>query len=66
MLLDTNVQEGQVCTTTFRGHPPDLAAFLGMLNLLSNWGVSVIACEYQEGAPFEKEDALRAAFDAAE
>jgi hypothetical protein len=64
MLLDTDVQEGQVSTTTFRGHPPDLAAFLGMLNLLSNWGVSVIACEYQEGDPLEKEDALRTAFGA--
>ena len=64
MLLDTNVQEGEVCTTTFSGHPPDLAAFLGMLNLLTNWGVSVIACEYHEGDPLEQEDSLQAAFGA--
>jgi hypothetical protein len=66
MLLDMDVHEGQISTTTFSGHPPDLAAFLGMLNLLSNWGVSVIACEYQEGDPLEleKEDALRTAFGA--
>jgi hypothetical protein len=50
-LLDMNVQEGQICTTTFSGHPPDLSAFIGMLNLLSNWGTSVIACEYQQSDP---------------
>ena len=64
MLLDMDVQEGQVCTTTVSGHPPDLAAFLGMLNLLSNWGVSVIACEYQEGNLLEKKDTSQATFDA--
>ena len=52
-MLDMTVREGQICTTTLCGHLPDLAAFLGMLTLLTNWGVSVIACEYQEGHPPE-------------
>jgi len=64
MLLDMDVQEGQISTTTFSGHLPDLSAFFGMLNLLSNWGVSVIACEYHEGDPLEQEDSLQAAFGA--
>ena len=55
-VLDMAVQEGQICTTTFSGHPPDLAAFLWILTLLSNWGVSVIACEYREGHPPEIEE----------
>ena len=55
-MLDMAVQEGQICTTTFSGHSPDLAAFLGMLTLLTNWGVSVIACEYREGPPPEIEE----------
>ena len=65
MLLTTNVQEGQINTTTFSGHLPDLSAFIGMLNLLTDWGVSVIACDYQEGDPPEQEDLLQAAFGAA-
>ena len=56
MLLDMDVQEGQICTTTFSGHLPDLAAFLGMLNLMSNWGVSVIACEYRQSGPLDMEE----------
>ena len=64
MLVDMDVQAGQICTTTVSGHPPDLSAFIGMLNLLTNWGVSVIACEYHEGDPLEKEDTLRTALGA--
>jgi hypothetical protein len=64
MLLHMDVQEGQISATTFSGHLPDLSAFLGMLNLLTNWGVSVIACEYHEGDPLEKEDTLRTALGA--
>ena len=55
-LLDMNVQEGQICTTTFIGHPPDLSAFIGMLNLLSNWGAPVITCEYQQSDPLDMEE----------
>jgi len=64
MLLDMDVHEGQINTTTLSGHLPDLSAFFGMLNLLTNWGVSVIACEYHEGDPLEKEDTLRTALGA--
>ena len=63
-LLNMDVQEGQIYTTTLSGYLPDLSAFLGMLNLLTNWGVSVIACEYHEGDPLEQEDSLQAAFGA--
>ena len=56
MLVDMDVQAGQICATTVSGHPPDLPAFIGMLNLLTNWGVSVIACEYQESDPPDAEE----------
>jgi len=56
MLLDMNVQEGQVCTTTFSGHLPDLAAFIGMLNLFANQGISVTACEYRQNGPLDMEE----------
>lgn len=55
-LLDMNVQHGQICATTFSGSLPDLAAFLGILTLLGNWGVSVFACEYREGHPPETDE----------
>jgi hypothetical protein len=64
MLLNMDVQEGQISATTLSGYLPDLSAFLGMLNLLTNWGVSVIACEYHEGDPLEKKDTLRTALGA--
>jgi hypothetical protein len=54
MLLDMDVQEGQVNTTTFSGSPPDLSAFIGMLNLFANWGVVVIACEYRQSGPLAR------------
>jgi hypothetical protein len=56
MLLHMDVQAGQICTTTFSGQPPDLAAFIGMLNLFTNWGYSVIACEYRQSGPLDMEE----------
>jgi hypothetical protein len=56
MLLDMDVQAGQVNTTTFSGHAPDLAAFIGMLNLFANQGISVIACEYGQNKPLDMEE----------
>ncbi|MBK8050055.1 MAG: hypothetical protein IPK16_24910 [Anaerolineales bacterium] len=47
MLLQVEVQEGEVRTTTLFGKPPDLAAFIGVLSLLSDWGFSVLRCEYR-------------------
>jgi hypothetical protein len=46
MLLHANVAEGRILTTTLIGKPPDLAAFIGMLNLLADLGFEVLACEY--------------------
>jgi hypothetical protein len=46
MMLEAQVQGGQVRTTTLFGQPPDLAAFIGVLSLLSDLGFPVIACEY--------------------
>jgi hypothetical protein len=46
MLLYADVAEGHVRSTTLFGKPPDLAAFIGMLNLLADLGFRVIACEY--------------------
>jgi hypothetical protein len=46
ILLYADVSEGYIRTTTLFGKPPDLAAFMGMLNLLADFGFVVIACEY--------------------
>jgi hypothetical protein len=46
MLVYADVVEGRVRTTTLRGQPPDLAAFVGILNLLVDFGFPVIECEY--------------------
>jgi hypothetical protein len=46
MLLHADVSEGRVRTTTLFGNPPDLAAFIGMLNVLADLGFPVLACEY--------------------
>ena len=63
MLLHADVAEGHVRTTTLFGKPPDLAAFIGMLNLLADLGFPLVACEYrradviQEGAVSEVSEA---------
>jgi hypothetical protein len=46
MLLHTQIAEGHVQTTALFGKPPDLAAFIGMLNGLADFGFLVVACEY--------------------
>jgi hypothetical protein len=55
MLLDMVVQEGQISITTFSGHPPDLSAFIGMLNLFNDQGAAVIACAYRQSDPLQIE-----------
>ena len=45
-LLRVEVVEGHIRTTTLFGKPPDLAAFIGMLSLLSDLGFPVVECEY--------------------
>ncbi len=48
MLLYANVEEGHVSTTTLFGKPPDVAAFIGMMNLLVDLGFRIVACEYHQ------------------
>ncbi len=48
MLVDVEVKEGKVRTTTLFGQPIDLAAFLGTLHMLVDLGFPVIAFEYQQ------------------
>jgi hypothetical protein len=60
LLLDMDVQEGRINTTTFSGHLPDLAAFIGLLNLFTDRGYAVIACEYRQSSPLEMEESVEA------
>ena len=48
LLVDTEVERGQIQTTTLIGQPCDLSAYIGMLNFLTNLGHTVIATEYQQ------------------
>jgi hypothetical protein len=48
MLLSADVDTGEVHTTTFTGKAPDLAAFIGMLSWLADYGFPVIECEYHQ------------------
>jgi hypothetical protein len=53
MLVDVQVEEGKIQTTTLFGQPIDLAAFLGTLHMLIDLGFPVMAFEYQEASPLE-------------
>jgi hypothetical protein len=53
VVLDVDINEGQVRTVTLLGQPPDLSAFIGMLTFFSDLGFPLIACEYQEAGAFE-------------
>lgn len=46
MLLHAEVKAGKIRTSTVFGKPRDLAAFIGVLSMLSDLGFSVIGCEY--------------------
>ncbi len=48
LLVDTEVERGQIQTTTLIGRPCDLSAYIGMLTVLTNLGHTVIATEYQQ------------------
>ncbi len=50
MLVDVEVNEGTIQTTTVSGHPIDLEAFLGILHLFIDRGLPVIAFEYRQTA----------------
>jgi hypothetical protein len=48
MMVDAQVADGKIQTTTLFGQPIDLAAFLGAIHMLVDLGFPVIACEYQQ------------------
>ena len=48
MLVDVEVKEGKIQTTTLYGQPIDLSAFLGTLHMLIDLGFPVIAFEYHQ------------------
>ncbi len=54
-LVDVQVEEGSVRSTTLIGHPIDLAAFLGTLHMLIDLGFPVIAFEYRQADPIGAE-----------
>jgi hypothetical protein len=51
MLAQVQVADGTIRSTTLVGHPIDLAAFLGTLNMLIDRGFPVMAFEYQQADP---------------
>ena len=53
MFLTMNVEEGRIKTTSLIGRPPDLSAYIGMLNALCNLGLTVIATQYQQETTVE-------------
>jgi len=53
MMVDVQVADGQIQTTTLLGQPIDLTAFLGAINMLVDMHFPVMACEYQEAEPFD-------------
>jgi hypothetical protein len=53
MLVDVEVEEGKIQTTTLFGQPIDLAAFLGTLHMLVDLGFPVTAFEYRQADPIE-------------
>ena len=53
MLLTLDVTDGHIQTTILIGRPPDLSAYIGMLNAIANLGFTVIAAEYGQAVPGE-------------
>jgi len=51
MMVDVQVAEGKIQTTTLLGRPIDLAAFLGAIHMLVDLGFPVMGCEYQQAEP---------------
>ena len=46
LLVDVEVEKGQIRTSTLIGRPYDQSAYIGILNVLTNLGFTVIAAEY--------------------
>ena len=53
MLVQVQVEEGAVRTTTLIGSPIDLTAFLGTLHMFIDLGFPVTAFEYQQADVIE-------------
>ena len=51
LMVDTQVTEGEVQTTTLLGHPIDLTAFLGLVNTLVDLHFPVVDCAYHQVEP---------------
>jgi len=50
LLVDVEVEEGHIQISTLIGRPYDLAAYIGLLNVLTNLGFTVISTEYTSKA----------------
>jgi hypothetical protein len=50
LLVDVEVEKGQIQTSMLIGQPPDLTAYVGILNVLANLGFTVIYAEYASKA----------------
>jgi hypothetical protein len=50
LLADVEVEKGEIQTSMLIGRPPDLTAYVGMLNVLANLGFTVISAEYTNKA----------------
>ena len=51
LMVDLQVIEGEVQTTTLLGHPIDLTAFLGAINTLADRHFPITDCEYHQAEP---------------
>ena len=50
LVVDVEIEKGQIQTSTLIGQPCDQTAYIGMLNVLTNLGYTVIATEYRQGS----------------
>jgi len=55
LMVDTQVTEGEIQTTTLLGRPIDLTAFLGAINTLVDMHFPVMDCEYHQVEPIGAE-----------
>jgi hypothetical protein len=60
MLMNIEVQDGLIQTTTMIGQPRDLQAYIGILSAIANLGFTLIATEYQPATSLEAAASHRA------
>jgi hypothetical protein len=61
LLVDMEVEKGHIQISTLIGRPPDLTAYIGILNVLANLGFTVISTEYTSQASSSEVPALDSA-----